>query len=66
MREDVRWVGNPLDVPKDPSADLGNFSALFGMSNLKMNIKIFFLLEIVKNDVKKHKMQLFPLHFHLT
>ena len=32
MREDVRGVGNPLNVPKDPSADLGNFSSLFGTS----------------------------------
>ena len=34
MREDVRGVGKPLDAPKDPSADLGNFSSLFGTSQL--------------------------------
>ena len=28
--------------------------------------KDLFLLEIVRNDVKKHKMQLFPFRFHLT
>ena len=33
MREDVRGVGKPLDAPKDPSADLGNFSSLFGTSH---------------------------------
>ena len=32
MREDVRGVGKPLDAPKDPSANLGNFSPLFGTS----------------------------------
>ena len=32
MREDVRGLGKPLDAPKDPSADLGNFSPLFGTS----------------------------------
>ena len=36
------------------------------LASLKMKIKIFFLLEIVRNDVKKHKMQLFPFRFHLT
>ena len=40
-------------------------AGLFSAS-LKMKIKIFFLLEIVRNDVKKHKMQLFPFRFHLT
>ena len=40
-------------------------AGLFSAS-LKMKIKIFFLLEIVKNDVKKHKMQFFPFRFHLT
>ena len=40
-------------------------AGLFSVS-LKMKIKIFFLLEIVRNDVKKHKMQLFPFRFHLT
>ena len=40
-------------------------AGLFSAS-LKMKIKIFFLLEIVGNDVKKHKMQLFPFRFHLT
>ena len=29
-------------------------------------IKIAFLLEIVRSDIKKHKMQLFPFRFHLT
>ena len=37
-----------------------------GSKSLKMKIKIFFLLEIVRNDVKKHQMQLFPFRFHLT
>ena len=32
MREDARGVGKPLDAPKDPSADLGNFLPLFGTS----------------------------------
>ena len=40
-------------------------AGLFSAS-LKMKIKIFFLFEIVRNDVKKHKMQLFPFRFHLT
>ena len=40
-------------------------AGLFSAS-LKMKIKIFFLLEIVRNDVKKHKIQLFPFRFHLT
>ena len=40
-------------------------AGLFSAS-LKMKIKIFFLLEIVRKDVKKHKMQLFPFRFHLT
>ena len=35
-------------------------------ASLKMKIKIFFLLEIVRNYVKKHKMQLFPFRFHLA
>ena len=35
-------------------------------SSLKMKIKFFFLLEIVRNDLKKHKMQLFPFRFYLT
>ena len=34
---------------------VGLFSA-----SLKMKIKIFFLLEIVRNDVKKHKCNYFP------
>ena len=40
-------------------------AGLFSAS-LKMKIKIFFLLKIVKNDVKKHEMQLFPFRFHPT
>ena len=40
-------------------------TGLFSES-LIMKIKIFFLLEIVRNDVKKHKMKLFPFRFHLT
>ena len=40
-------------------------AGLFSAS-LKMKIKIFFLLEIVRNGVKKHEMQLFPFRFHLT
>ena len=40
-------------------------AGLFSAS-LKMKIKIFFLLEIVRNDVKEHKMLLFPFRFHLT
>ena len=40
-------------------------AGLFSAS-LKMKIKIFFLLEIVRNYVKKHKMQSFPFCFHLT
>ena len=35
-------------------------------ASLKMKIKIPFLLEIVRNYAKKHKMQLFPFCFHLT
>ena len=40
-------------------------AGLFSAS-LKMKIKIFCLLEIARNDVKKHKMQSFPFRFHLT
>ena len=40
-------------------------AGLFSAS-LKMKIKIFFLLELVRNEVEKHKMQLFPFCFHLT
>ena len=40
-------------------------AGLFSAS-LRMKIKIFFLLEIIRNDVNKHKMQLFPFRFHLT
>ena len=32
MRGDVTGVGNPMDASKDPLADLGNLSALFGTS----------------------------------
>ena len=32
MRGDITGVGNPLDASKDPLADLGNLSALFGTS----------------------------------
>ena len=39
MKGDVRGVRNPLDAPKDQSADLGNFSSLFGTSQY---VKIFF------------------------
>ena len=38
MREDVRGVGKPLDTPKDPSADLGNFLPLFGTSQLGIHL----------------------------
>ena len=44
MREDVRGVGKPLDTPKDPSADLGNFLPLFGTSQLLSYITIFNML----------------------
>ena len=35
-------------------------------SKHKNEDKDLFLLEIIRNDVKKHKMQLFPFRFHLT
>ena len=41
MREDARGVGKPLDAPKDPSADLGNFLPLFGTSQYIKELQSF-------------------------
>ena len=65
-----KGIHNTLCKPLTPKRGAkGKFhypiAGLFSAS-LKMKIKIFFLLEIVRNDVNKHKMQLFPFRFHLT
>ena len=60
MRGDVRGVGNPLDASKVPSADLGNFSALFGMSQIHYPL-------FTKNSTHKQYTKYFGslIHIHL-
>ena len=54
-------------IPKDRAKGRFHYptAGVFSKS-LKIKIKIFFLLETVRNDVQKQKMQLFPFHFHPT
>ena len=54
---------NPQE-PGEGEISLPHSRAIF--SKLKNEDKDLFLLEIVRNDVKKHKMQLFPFLSHLT
>ena len=69
--DDPRWkqlrpTASPLNplTPGKGEISLPHRRAIF--SKLKNEDKDLFLLEIVRNDVKKHKMQLFPLRSHLT
>ena len=53
-----------LSINPQGEISLPHSRAILG--KLKNEDKDLFLLEIVRNDVKKHKMQLFPFRFHLT
>ena len=46
MRGDVRGVGNPLDAPKDLSADKCNLSALFETSQMVIVCLIYYLPQL--------------------